>query len=58
MDLTMKLATFHTLCLGTLATYIWESGWDHVRGDMYEKDGIRARLVMHDTYYSLHALES
>jgi len=49
----MKLATFHTLNLETLATYIYEAGWDYVCGTLYEKDGERANLVMFDDFYSL-----
>jgi hypothetical protein len=52
----MKLATFRTLNLDTLATWVWEAGWDYVQGALYEKDGERARLVMFDDHYSMVAL--
>jgi len=55
---TMKLATFHTLNLDTLATYIFESGWNYVLGTEYVKDGERANLVMFSDYYSMVAVNA
>ena len=52
----MKLATFHTLDLDTLATWVFEAGWNYVSGAIYEKDGERAWLTMFDDYYALTAL--
>ena len=49
----MKLATFHTMNLETLATQVWESGWDCVRGTLYTKGGLTGSLTMHDGYYSI-----
>lgn len=48
-----KLSTFHTMNLETLATAVFEEGWNYVCGTRYTKDGIEGDLVMHDGYYSI-----
>lgn len=49
----MKLATFHTLDLDTLNTWVFEAGWDYVKGHIYAKGDLMGSLVMHDKYYSI-----
>lgn len=51
-------ATFHTLHLDTLATQIFESGWDYVGGDRYEfetpeRNIVSGRLIFKGNRYDI-----
>ena len=52
--------TFGTTNLDTVATWIFEAGWDHEAGTIYRKDyrgqTLRGTLEMRDGYYALRAI--